>query len=80
MKSARFINLTECCGLGRPERVITVNISEITQIFERTDYFANMTVHITVVLMRRKSDSTTVMESREEILRLIKLAGGIVLP
>lgn len=77
---SKFINLTECCGLGRPQRVITVDANEIKQIFERTDHFANMTAHITVVLMKRKADSTTVIESREEVLRRIRLAKGVVVP
>lgn len=72
----KFINLTECCGLGRPQRVISVDPQEITQIFERTDSFANMTAHITVVRMKREADSTTVIESREEILRRMKIVGA----
>lgn len=73
---SKFINLTECCGLGRPQRIISIDPQKITEIFEKTNSFANMTAHITVVRMKREADSTTVIESREEVVRRINVVSS----
>ncbi len=74
MGTAHFINLTECNRLNQPQRAIKIRSDSIVRVFEKVDHWSDGDVHLNVVVQEGSNNEIFVMESPEEVLRLIEQA------
>ncbi len=75
MGTAHFINLTECNRQNQPQRTINIRSDSIVRVFEKADHWSDGDVHLNVVIQEGSNSEIFVMESPEEVLRLIEQAG-----